>query len=89
MTEVETQYCFFRLIHLTHLQELFHYGTLTGVIMPQVSDMSLGSQDAGSDENTSLDQSLFETLNNVNYRTALGNVVSLAMSDVSVDECCT
>ena len=53
--------------------------------MPRSSDMSLGSQDGGLDDNVSLDQTLFETLNNVNYRTVLGNVVSLAMSDVSVN----
>ncbi|KAL5268418.1 hypothetical protein ACHWQZ_G002322 [Mnemiopsis leidyi] len=61
--------------------ELFHYGTLTGMIMPRLSDMSLGSQDGGIEDNTSLDQSLFETLNNVNYRTVLGHVISLAVSD--------
>ena len=55
------------------------------MIMPRSSDMSLGSQDGGLDDNVSLDQTLFETLNNVNYRTVLGNVVSLAMSDVSVN----
>ena len=50
--------------------------------MPRTSDMSLGSQDASIDDSTSLDQSLFETLNNINYRTVLGHVISLAVSDV-------
>ena len=50
--------------------------------MPRTSDMSLGSQDASLDDTASLDQSLFEILNNVNYRTVLGHVISLAVSDV-------